>query len=100
MSLRRTLQLALTALVAVIALSLAVPAGAVGNPDYTAPPPTGTVTTPPPARQITSSSTAAATPSRQRLPITGSDTAQLAIVGGLLVAGGAGLVTIRRRTAA
>jgi LPXTG-motif cell wall-anchored protein len=95
---RRTLQLALTALVAVLALSLAAPAGAVGNPDYTAPPPTGAVSTPPPARQITSSQAAA--PSRQRLPITGSDTVQLALIGGLLVAGGAGLVSVRRSTAA
>lgn len=96
MSLRRNLQLALTALVAVVALSLAVPAGAVGNPDYTAPPPAETVTTPPPARQVT---TAASAPSRQSLPITGSDAAQLALVGGLLVVGGAGLVAARRRTA-
>ncbi len=96
MSLRRSLQLALTVLVAALALSVAVPAGAVGNPDYTAPPPAETVTTPPPVRQVAS---AASAPSRQRMPITGADTAQLALVGGLLVAGGAGLVLARRRTA-
>lgn len=98
MSVRRSLQLALTALVAVVALAVAVPAGAVANPDYTAPPPAETVTTPPPVRQVTSASSVAAAPSRQRLPITGSDTAQLAVLGGLLVAGGAGLVLVRRRS--
>lgn len=99
MSLRRPLQLTLAILVTCVALAWGSAAGAVDSPGYTAPPPSQPVgtTTPQSARQITQRP-AAATPSRQRLPITGSDSTQLVVIGGVLVAGGAGLLALRRRT--
>ena len=98
MSLRRTIQFALAVVVASMALAFGTAAGAVDNPDYTAPPPSSVVrhSTPPAIRQVSK----AVAPSRQRLAITGSDSAQFALIGGLLVAGGAGTLVLRRRSAA
>ncbi len=99
MSLRRTLQFALAAVLVAASLALGSAAGAQQNPDYTAPAPSEVVTnsTPQAVRKI---STAAATPQRQRLAITGSDTTQLLVVGTILVAGGAATLLIRRRNLA
>lgn len=97
MSLRRTLQFALALAVASVALAFGNAAGATGNPDYTAPPPTSVVhnSVPKTVRQ------APATPvARQQLAITGSDMNQFALIGGVLVAAGAGTLVLRRRTAA
>lgn len=98
MSLRRTFQLALVVVVASVALAFGSAAGAVDNPDYTAPPPSSVVenSVPQTARQISS---AAATPSRQRLAITGADSLGLVVVGALLLAGGAATLLVRRRNA-
>ncbi|MBX3284949.1 MAG: LPXTG cell wall anchor domain-containing protein [Actinobacteria bacterium] len=97
MTIRRSLQVFLALVVAVVALGLAQPAGAVDNPDYTAPPPSTVVqsTTPAPVQQV---QTAAAVP--DRLAITGSDSAQLAVIGAVLVAGGAVVLVARRRVTA
>lgn len=101
MSLRRTLQFALAVLVASVALGLGTTAGAVPNPDYTAPPPAQQVRNPsPPARQVASAAPASASTSREMMPITGSDTAQLALIGGVLLAVGAGTMVLRRRSLA
>lgn len=105
MTVRRPLQLALVLLVAAFTLSMGTAAGAVENPDYTAPPPSTPVTDPPTqvatlrANRAAASPVAAAAPSNQRLAITGSETAQLLVIGALLVAGGATLMAVRRRTA-
>ncbi len=98
MSLRRFLQLTVALVVATLALSLGSAAGAVDNPDYTAPPPSTPVTNPEPV-QVRKITETAAVPARQWMPITGSDVTGMAVVGGLLVAGGAGLLVVRRRTA-
>lgn len=96
MSMCRTLKLLVAVLAATFALAVSAPAGAVGNPDYTAPPPSEPVSSPPPpARQVTR----AAAPGPQRLPITGSDTVGFAVIGAALVAGGAGVLVVRRRLA-
>jgi LPXTG-motif cell wall-anchored protein len=100
MSLRRTLQLSVALLVGCLALASASAAGAVDNPDYTAPPPTTVVsaTTTPRIARVQRITTAAAVPSRQRMPITGADVTQLALVGGLLLLAGSSLLLIRRRS--
>ncbi|CAN5805015.1 hypothetical protein BH10ACT1_BH10ACT1_33160 [soil metagenome] len=99
MSLRRTVQLVVALAIASLAFASAGSAGAVDNPDYTAPPPTSVVSnsTPRPVRQVAS---VAATPSRQQLAITGSDVLQLVVVGAVLVAGGTATLVLRRRSAA
>jgi LPXTG-motif cell wall-anchored protein len=96
MAIRRSLQVFVAVVVAVAALALANPAGAVDNPGYTAPPPSSVVqtSTPAPLRQV---QTAAAP---QRLAITGSDSLQLAVLGALLIVGGAGALVARRRATA
>lgn len=115
MSMRRTLQFALAVMVAAVALAFGTAAGATDNPDYTAPPPASAVSnaTPQPVRQAAdgangtdsanganTDSAAAASPDRQRLAITGSDTAQLVLFGAILVAVGAGTLVLRRRAPA
>lgn len=99
MSWRRPLQLLMVLLVAVVGLSLGSAAGAVDNPQYTTPPPASVQSnsTPQPVRKLTSS---AAAPARTRMPITGSDVTQLAIVGAVLVGGGATVLAVRRRSLA
>ncbi len=89
MTFRRSLQVFLALVVAVVALGLAQPAGAVDNPDYTAPPPASVVesSTPEPVRQVQT----AAVPV-QRLAITGSDSAQLAVLGAMSVGAGGAVV--------
>ena len=77
-------------------LGVASPAGALDNPDYTAPPPTTPVTSPKPPPPVETAVNAA--PVRTRLAITGSDATGLAIVGGSCVAIGAGLLVVRRRS--
>ncbi len=110
MTVRRTLQTALVLLVAALTITVGSAAGAVENPDYTAPPPSTPVSVLPvkvdavraqPA-VAANSTRGVADPSaaNQRLAITGSETTQLVALGALLVAGGAGLVAVRRRTAA
>lgn len=94
MTLRRTLSSTL-AVVLVAVLWLAAPASATENPDYTAPPPTSVVTTPPPATKVKTA--VAVTPVRTRLAITGSDAADMALIGAVLVAGGVGVLVVRRR---
>ena len=97
MSLRRTLHLTLAIVVGALLWS-AAPAGATENPDYTAPPPTTVITTPPPAAKVKTA--VAVTPLRTRLAITGSDATGTAVLGAGLVALGAGVLVVRRRTAA
>ena len=92
-------RVALAAIVVILGFGLATAAGASTNPDYTAPPPVSVQSNslPRPIRKITS---AAAAPARQRMPITGADVTQLAIVGVVLIGGGATVLAIRRRTLA
>ena len=99
MSWRRTLQLLAVLLVSVVGLSLGSAAGAVDNPQYTTPPPVSVQpnSVPQPVRKITSS---AAAPARTRMPITGSDVTQLAVIGVVLVGCGATAHAVRRRTLA
>lgn len=101
MSLRRSLSV-LTALavaiLATLALGFSSPAGAADNPDYTAPAPTTVVVTPTEPAQP--QAVRAAAPTAQRLAITGSDSAQLAVVGGVLLLGGAAILVARKRVAA
>lgn len=104
MIVRRTLQTALVLLLAAFTLTLGSAAGAVENPDYTAPPPSTPITVLPARADTARAQPAVAAPSNQgaanqRLAITGSETTQLVVVGALLVAGGAGLMVVRRRTA-
>ena len=96
MTIRRSLQVFLALVVAVMALGMARPAGAVDNPDYTAPPPASVVetNTPVPVQQVQT----VAVP--ERLAITGSDSAQLVAFGAALVAGGAVVLVARRRVTA
>ncbi len=106
----------------VLAASLAVAAslligsaaGAVDNPDYTAPAPTQVVQNPAlvaeravapraaaaPAANAANAAASASAASRQRLAITGSDTAQLVALGSVLVAAGVGTLLLRRRATA
>ncbi len=93
MSLRRTLQLLLAVAVATVALALGTGAGATGNPDYTVPPPSSAVHRPAPKAP----KAVKAKPTRHRLAITGSDVGELVLMGGVLVAGGAGTMMLRRR---
>jgi len=105
MSLRRSLTFIFALAVAALALGTATPAGAVDNPDYTAPAPTTVVvpssvqaeTTPTPVevRQVT-----AVPAANQRLAITGSDSAQMAMVGAALLGVGGVVMVLRRRVAA
>lgn len=110
MSLRRCFQLLLAVVVASAALALGSVASAAPNPDYTAPAPAGVVidnATPQPVRQRSGSAervaaapaAAPAAAGRQQLAITGSEVAQLAVLGGVLVAVGAGTLVLRRRGA-
>ncbi|MGI8755620.1 MAG: LPXTG cell wall anchor domain-containing protein, partial [Acidimicrobiales bacterium] len=100
--------LAAALLVACAVLALVSPAGAVENPDYTAPPPSTVVTpappsgTDPPASQpVRNVSTAVAVrPVRTQLAITGSDVTQTAAIGAALLAVGAVLLVVRRRAPA
>jgi LPXTG-motif cell wall-anchored protein len=86
----------------VVVVGLLVTAGAAGaagaqeNPDYTAPAPQVEVTVPP-IQTFRSAPAAPATPSDTPLPVTGADVAQLLLLGGALVAGGAGILALRRR---
>jgi LPXTG-motif cell wall-anchored protein len=117
MSLRAPLKLVSASLVAAATLFLGPVAGAVENPDYTAPAPTVVVADPAngsisvgaprsnavaavPGAGAATSTAATATAARQRLAITGSDTAQLAVLGAVLVAVGAGALVLRRRSTA
>ena len=102
MAFRRTLEALLAATVVGAVLFIGSAAGAVDNPDYTAPPPssvpstTPTSTQPQQARRVETA--VSVTPVRSRLAITGSDVGQLAVIGsGLVLAGGVVLVLRRRR---
>lgn len=97
MSLRRVLWMTLAVVLAALG-SLASPASATENPDYTAPPPTTVVTTPQPATKVKTA--VAVTPVRTRLAITGSDATDTVVIGVVLVASGAALLAVRRRRAA
>lgn len=101
MSLRHTLQFLVAVVVASVALALGSAAGAAPNPDYTAPASASVVNNPGPQpvrRSSVGVEDVAAAPGRQQLPITGSDVAQLALVGGVLVAVGAVTMVVRRRS--
>jgi LPXTG-motif cell wall-anchored protein len=122
MSLRRTLQFSVALLVGCFTLLAGTAAGAdhevdppagvdhpavvsgspssVNNPDYTAPPPTASLPATTVVQRVQRITTAAAVPSRQRMPITGADVTQLAIIGVILLAGGSGLLVVRRRSIA
>ena len=82
------------------ALALARPAGAVGNPDYTVPPPATVVTTPTPEATTEVVTAVKARPVRTRLALTGSDATSAALVGATLVAAGGGILVLRRRRVA
>ena len=97
MSLRRVLSMTVAVVLAAL-VSLAAPASATENPDYTAPPPTTVVTTPQPATKVKTA--VAVTPLRTRLAITGSDATGTVVIGVVLIAGGAALLAVRRRRAA
>lgn len=96
MTARRSLLL-LLALVAASLFTFASPANAAENPDYTAPPPSEEPVVVPNA--IRRSPAAPVIASRQKLAITGSDVTSFAVIGAVLVAGGAGLLVVRRRVA-
>lgn len=104
MTFRRVLQLSLALLFGSLALAVASPAGAVDNPDYTAPPPTTVITTPPTEPETASrrevATAVAVSPVRSQMAITGSDVAQLAALGTGLVVVGAVVLVARRRTPA
>ena len=104
---RRSFQALLAATVVGALLFLGSAAGAVDNPDYTAPPPTtpSTTTTPSVSQTVAQpkhvETAVAVTPVRSRLAITGSDVGQTAAVGaGLVLVGGVLLAARRRRPAA
>ena len=103
---RRSFQALLAATVVGALLFLGSAAGAVDNPDYTAPPPTTPTTTPPTVgHKVTQpkhvETAVAVTPVRSRLAITGSDVGQTAAFGaGLVLIGGIVLVARRRPTVA
>ena len=105
MTFRRVLQLSLALLFGTLLLAVASPAGAVDNPDYTAPPPTTVVTTPPTSpeanvrdREVVTA--VAVTPVRSQMAITGTDALQLGALGAALVAVGGVVLVARRRSAA
>lgn len=106
MRLRPILRVAFGLLIGLAALFVANPAGALQNPDYTAPPPPSAVSTPPspqPVRQPEQSTqrevtTAVRVPLRSRMAITGSDVTQTAVIGAVLVGLGAVVLVARRRT--
>ncbi len=108
MRLRPVLRLALGLLFGLAALFVANPAGALQNPDYTAPAPPTAVSTPPspqPVRQPEQRTqrevtTAVRVPLRSRLAITGSDVGQTVVIGAVLVGLGGVLLMTRRRTLA
>ncbi len=94
----RLLVLLFSALVAGAALfGVPSPAAAVENPEYTSPPPSVAVQSRTPSVRVAATASKASSPSRQRLAITGAESAQMASVGGLLVASGAATLVIRRR---
>ena len=100
MAQQRLAQGLVASMIAVVALAVGSVAGAVGNPDYTAPPPSTPVVQPLPAviqraQNVPASPSVPAT-NRSRMPVTGSDLVQLFAMGTVLVAGGAGLLTVRR----
>ncbi len=96
----RLLVLVFAALVGLAALAgTGSVAGAVENPDYTAPPPSSVTNNSVPTLRQTTSTSTAATPSTQRLAITGAETTQLVAIGGVLVAAGAVTLVVRRRVA-
>jgi LPXTG-motif cell wall-anchored protein len=96
MSTPRILGLVLALLLGAAVLAAGSPAGAVDNPNYTAPPPTTPVTSPVPAKKVETAVNAA--PVRTRLAITGSDATGLAVLGGSLLLVGAGVLAVRRRS--
>ncbi|CAN5874704.1 hypothetical protein BH23ACT2_BH23ACT2_31130 [soil metagenome] len=101
MTLRRSTQLLVAVLATVVALALASPAGAIDNPDYTAPAPAEVTENATPAAQGDAVSaqgrSAGEATDREWLPITGSDVIALLGIGAVLVAGGAGVLMVRRR---
>jgi len=110
MSIRRTIQFATAAVVVSVALSVGAPAGAIDNPDYTSPAPAQVVNNATPQAQSRTAAAAdtaaadpaseAAVPSSRSLPVTGSDVAQLALIGMILVAVGIAAMGLRRRATA
>lgn len=107
MTTRRSLFLAL-ALVVVSIFAFSSSANAQSNPDYVEQAPTSTVQDPGtsgiatgrPVGNAVSARSSAAASGRQSLAITGSDLTGFAVIGAVLVAGGAALLVTRRRVAA
>lgn len=99
MGIKRVIELAMATLVVTFFVVAGSAAGAQENPDYTAAPPVveNLQEMAPPVVAVRSAPPAS--PSATPLPLTGSDVVQLAAIGGLLVAGGAGVMTARRRAA-
>ncbi len=100
MTVRRSTQLLVAVLATVVALALASPAGAIDNPDYTAPAPAEVTENATPAAQgdaVPAQGRSAGEADREWLPITGSDVITLLGIGAVLVAGGAGVLMVRRR---
>lgn len=69
-------------------------AGAVENPDYTAPPPPEVIETDPP---VAISRVAAPAARSTQLPVTGADVTQVLLLGGGLIVIGGAMVAGRRR---
>jgi len=90
-----------TSLAFLVVLAAAGTAGAQDNPDYTAPAPSIDITVPSgeSPQNITRTPETRST-SITPLALTGSDVAQLVLMGGVLLACGAGVLVARRRTTA
>ncbi len=94
----RITQAAIALLLAVVVLVGGGAASAQENPDYTAPAPEVTVTAPP-IQPVRSTPAAPSAPTQTPMPVTGADVVQMVLVGGALIAGGAGFMALRRRSA-
>jgi LPXTG-motif cell wall-anchored protein len=94
----RTFALRSLVAAALLALTLTLFAGAASAQDYSNPPPTSTGPTT--TQQAPPEDTEDTTVTRsEALPVTGSDLAGIAVIGGGLVLVGGGVLLARRRTA-
>lgn len=100
MGIKRIVQFSVAVILLVATLAGGGVASAQENPDYTAPAPTVAVTSPPIQPLQPATPATPATPANTPLPVTGADVVQMLVIGGVLIGGGAGLLTIRRRSAA
>jgi len=103
MAANRAIKTFLALVAATLVLSIGSAAGAVDNPDYTAPAPAVEVANSmPPIQAVKATPAAAVDPASTRtsMALTGADIAQFAAIGAVLVIGGFGLVMVRRRQTA